>query len=353
MSKSNLNNYVCTYPFNYLDIQENTSWPCCPSWVTKHIGDYNNNQDPDLSGLWKGQDAEDFRRSVTDGSYKFCKSDVCPFLNYVVNNDKPYGPIVYRDAFESLTLPEYPEEILFGFDRACNLKCPSCRVDYVTNDANGSLERSRKENIMAHIDKHFSQDVKKMLITGSGDPIYSKIYRQYLQDFDKSKYPKLETIQLITNGNLLNEKMWNTLKAREFIKFIEISVDAGTLQTYEDITRLNGNWEKLTENIKFLMGQPEIEEMVFSMVVNEYNYKEMEQFYDYIRELEKTNRRGDKRINIRYMKIQYWGTGAYLPEDIRNISIFDRPHPKFESFMTEFNKIKDKPRVHHNFHSLL
>jgi MoaA/NifB/PqqE/SkfB family radical SAM enzyme len=90
------------------------------------------------------------------------------------------------------------------------------------------------------------------MVTGSGDPFYSKIYRDYLLNFDITKYPKLEQLQIITNGNLLDEPLWKKMKATPYIKTIEISIDAATKETYEKKTRWNGQWDRLIENLKLL-----------------------------------------------------------------------------------------------------
>ena len=60
---------------------------------------------------------------------------------------------------------------------------------------------------------------------------------KFLQNFDASKYPDIKDIKLITNGNLLDEKMWNTFKAAPYITKIEVSVDAANKHTYENLAQ--------------------------------------------------------------------------------------------------------------------
>jgi hypothetical protein len=94
------------------------------------------------------------------------------------------------------------------------------------------------------------------------------------------------TGSIITNGNLLDEKLWKQMKATPYIKVIEISIDASTKDTYENKTRLNGNWDRLINNLTFLATQGHIiEEFVCSMVVSKHNYKEMYMFYELITNL--------------------------------------------------------------------
>jgi hypothetical protein len=188
-----------------------------------------------------------------------------------------------------------------------------------------------------------------MMITGSGDPFYSKIYRDYLINFDASKYPNLQDIQIITNGILLTEKMWGSLQAKLFIKTIEISVDAGTKETYENVTRLNGDWDKLIENMKFLSKQSSISNMIFSMVVSQYNYKEMHTFYQIIRNIFEGS---SINVDINYRQIVHWTASLYTIEDVNNISVFNPIHSNFNNFIEELNTVRNLPRVSHNFHHL-
>ena len=45
-----LKKYVCTNPFNYLDVQPNSQWICCPSWAPTNIRVGLNQKDLDA---WK------------------------------------------------------------------------------------------------------------------------------------------------------------------------------------------------------------------------------------------------------------------------------------------------------------
>ena len=37
-----------------------------------------------------------------------------------------------------------------------------------------------------------------------------------------------------------------------FVKSCEISIDGGTKDTYENKTRINGKWDELIDNLKFI-----------------------------------------------------------------------------------------------------
>lgn len=356
-NKDILKKYVCLNPFKYIDIQQDTQWVCCPSWCPTNIRQNNTNfsDTETLKQSWFSQTVKDIRESVTDGTYKFCDHKVCPQLSQLINTGvKPKDFITIEEFQKSYDLENYsglPEQILFGFDRSCNLKCPSCRKDFVPNDDPESESHKTKKYLLDAVDNEFSESAKVIMITGSGDPFYSKLYRDYLINFDASKYPNLERIHIITNGVLLTEKMWDKLKAKPFIKTMEISIDAGTKHTYENITRLNGDWDALIENLNFLKTQTTLEHLTLSMVVSQYNYKEMEMFYNLMLEIFE---KASFTFSINYRQIVHWNTGAYTIKDINNISIFDPTHPQFKDFLTELHKINNKSeRINHNFHHLL
>jgi hypothetical protein len=355
MSHEVLKKYVCLNPFKYLDVQQNTQWVCCPSWCPTNIRVSNNpvDESEDLRQNWFSPQATDIRMSVTDGTYRHCNHKVCPSLSQLINTGKkPKEFITIEEFKEKYDLENYhglPENILFGFDRSCNLRCPSCRSKLVPNSDPNSAEDNIKKYLLKCIEEDFSKSARVILITGSGDPIYSKLYRDYLINFDASKYPNLESIQLISNGVLLTEKMWNSLNAKSHIKTIEISIDAGTKQTYENTTRLNGDWDSLIKNLKFLSTITTLRDFICSFVVSKYNFREMETFLNLITEIFE---HAKFNFSVHFRQIVYWQPGAYSPSEIKDLQIFEESHPEFKYFMHELNKIHKRSRVNHNFHHL-
>ena len=371
-NKEILKDYVCLMPFLSTDVQQASQFVCCPSWCFKSLRVDENGEEEDWASYfdtsadvmrnWISTPAYDIRKSMIDGSYRHCDHVVCPRLNQLINGSEttPYMfmkkeefqktfNIYNEDDLKKFDTP--PEEILFGFDRSCNLKCPSCRVHLIPNDNVESEDYKNKLHLLNSIEKNFASNLKRIMITGSGDPFYSKIYRDYLINFDSSKYPKLEALQIITNGNLLNEKMWKSMKATPHIKIIEISIDAGTKDTYENKTRLNGKWDVLMENLRFLSTQNHIiEEFVLSMVVSKHNYKEMYTFYELITDIFK-NSNFKWGLSINYRQLVDWGT--FSKETLEELQVFNAEHPEYQDFMSELKKIHNQPFVNHNFNHLL
>lgn len=353
MNDSNiLKKYVCTQPFKTLDVQHFGNYMCCPSWLPVDISNTSSGKPLSVTDSWFGETANSIRESVLDGSYKFCDHKLCPELNNLINDGRVSPVFVAHDEFVAPEIP-MPENLIYGQDRSCNLKCPSCRKDIIPNDNVTSPAHLKKQAVQDEIEKSFGESIKRISLTGSGDPIYSKIYRDFLINFDKKKYPNIESIKIISNGVLLTEKMWNSFNCTEFIDAIDISLDAGCKETYENVTRIGGDWDKLLENIGFLARLRDRDRLfVFSNVISVHNYKEMTQIYEILDRIFKDNGRpGNFFVNFR--QHVFWETGLYTPTQVKNISVFDTDHPEHQEFLEEVKRINKYNNVHHNFHHLL
>ena len=358
--ESKLTKYVCKNPFEYLDIQgKNGSYICCPSWCPTNIS----KEESEIG--WDSDIAYDIRKSVVDGTYKYCDKKVCPSLNTLLNTNEVPQNFIRKSRFDTLynitniddvsNIKVLPRDLLFGFDRSCNLKCPYCRLKFVPNDKQETIEYKNKIKILKKIEESFSANARTILITGSGDPLYSNIYREYLQNFKPEKYPKLKSIKLITNGQMLTKKMWESFSSKDFIKSIEVSVDAGTKNTYENITRLNGNWETLLSNLKFLSSIDTLDEVYLSFVVSEKNFVEMRTFYNIVIDIFKDSNilKQNKFFRLDFRQHVHWEDGAYTEKEVESIQVFNKEHPLHRQFLFELDKIHNKKYVNHNFNHLI
>ncbi len=337
MKEINLNDYTCSAPFNSLEIHNNDFFVCCPSWLPKKF----KRTEYTLKSIWKSKELEDVRSSLLDGSFRYCDKTQCPFLSKLINEGVALSPIIEKSKlqYDSVVSKfDGPEVLIMNFDNTCNYKCPSCRVDLIVLDSNGI---KNVEKTIDEIDEYYSKDVVKLYITGSGDPFVSVGFRNYLRNFNPQKYPKLKGIHLHTNASMWNKKMWESMpNIHNYVKSCEISIDAGTKYTYENKTRLGGNWDTLIENLKFISTLPKLKSIKTSFVVQDTNYMEMNEFYNLIR-----NIFGYKSV-IFFGKITNWGT--YTEEEFNKKKIWDTSHPKHNEFVKEFNKVCKNNGVLHN-----
>ena len=334
---------ICVTPFTYSELFDDKQFLCCPGWLNEDIYETNSIKDN-----FNSKKAQEIRNSILDGSYKYCDSEQCPHLN-ALKQDKFIDNRLVPKTKETLKKYKPISEIgivNFCFDKSCNLQCPSCRsefINYLGKDRDGVDEKLRQVN------EELSGTIKKLYLSGSADPFYSKSFRQFLINFDPKKYPMMEGIHIHTNGILWTEQLWERMNSiHPYVKSCEISIDAATKDTYENKTRIGGKWETLLQQLDFIINIPTIDKYIFSFVVQDSNYKEMYDFYDLISSL---NWKFDKNINIFFNHITNWGTyseSQYLSKDISNPN-----HELHDDFFIELNKIHNQKNVLHNFNHLL
>jgi len=335
-----LKNYICGVPFNNLEIHDNVCFVCCPSWLPNKV---ELNEIP-LKDVYNSKPFQEIRESILDGSFKYCNKELCPFLSKLVNYGIPSGPIKLKETnkgLKKIVKNNTPDSLLMNFDRTCNYKCPSCRVDLIVENSEGI---KRVEKRIEDIDKYYSKHVKTLYITGSGDPFVSVGFRNYLRNFNPKKYPKLKSIHLHTNASMWNKEMWDSMpNVHKYVQTCEISIDAGTKDTYENKTRLGGNWKNLMNNLKFISTLPI--NVKTSFVVQDSNYMEMELFYNLMYSIFGNN------VNVFFGKITNWGT--FSDGEFKLKQVWDTEHPEHELFKKEFNKIWKNSNLFHNLYEFI
>ena len=76
--------YICIRPFSEAQIMANGDvLGCCPSWVNNYkLG---NLKKKSLKEIWNDKPAQEFRKSILDGSFRFCNENSCPLLQSVMS----------------------------------------------------------------------------------------------------------------------------------------------------------------------------------------------------------------------------------------------------------------------------
>ena len=254
-----------------------------------------------------------------------CALPIWLIYNDVV--DYPLKPIDTIDKEKFMNNAKITE-IKISIDNSCNLTCPSCRTKLIVADEATGNEFKLKINEITEI---FGKDIKTIDMSGTGEPFASEALRDFLFNFDETKFPNLETIELHTNATLLNEKTWKKMSnIHKYIQKIQISIDAATEETYK-IVRRGGNWNRLMENINFLASVPTILDTKYLFVVQDVNYKEMNLFTYLINSIPRVN-----TYSIYFGKIYDWG--SFTEEEFKKKKIWDESHPEFNNFLIELEK---------------
>jgi hypothetical protein len=275
----------CAQPFQRFEVlggggERGDVFFCCQSWVTHSIG---NMGEKPVAEVWNGKVAQDFRRSILDGSFKYCRADLCPHLQRVEGPVQRVAEVTdpeLRDIIDNrrTVLPVGPREIICCFDQSCNLSCPSCRDHLIMETAHAvSIQAIQKR-----LEDEALADARLLYITGSGDPFGSPFFRRWLQTMKPSSMPRLERLHLHTNGLLWTPRIWASIPAetRALVKSATISIDAAQTQTYAE-NRRGGEFPMLLQRLAFiadLRRNGPLEHLEIHMTVQLNNFEEMPAF---------------------------------------------------------------------------
>ena len=342
MNKELRKKYFCTMPFKYTEISDNSQWLCCPSWMPTNIKESENYKEN-----WHSKTSENLRKSVLDGSYRYCDSVQCPYLANL-DAGKVSKPFLPREGAEDLPIVKTPKPsvVTFGWDPSCNLQCPSCRLEFV--NLKNEL-RQKVDNTVDNVTETMGKDIRSITLCGAGDPFFSKSYVRFMKNFDVTKYPSLRNIHLHTNAVLWTKKLWESIpKVHPYINSCEISIDAATKDTYENQVRIRGDWDKLMNNLQYIKNIPTLKQIRFSFVTQQRNYKEMKPFYEMITGIMKGT---GKKYEILFNGITDWGAYSTREQFLKE-EVHKPHHPEFNEFKEHLSEVIDLPIIH-NFHHIM
>jgi pyruvate-formate lyase-activating enzyme len=277
----------CSQPFTRFEIlggggQRGDVFNCCQNWITKSIG---NMKHLSVQEVWNGKAARQIRRSILDGSFKYCRADVCPYLQRVDGPVQRVEDIKDERLLEiirkELTIvPFGPSDVICCFDQSCNLSCPSCRTHIImeTNHGDAILD------IQQRLENEALPQARLLYITGSGDPFGSPFFRRWLQTMKRSAMPNLERIHLHTNGLLWTPRIWLSIpeEIRALVQAATISIDAARPDTYAR-NRRGGDFATLLERLAFISNlrtEGPLNYLEFHMTVQANNFREMLEFVE-------------------------------------------------------------------------
>ena len=326
----------CIAPFTYAEITNDGQYLCCPGWLPVNVKDSDN-----FKSNFYNKKSKEIRESILDGSYKFCKENLCPHLSaHKKGNTSPY----FVDSQNSIFKNPKLKNLVFGFDLSCNLGCPSCRSEFINFVGE---QRIQMDKILDDVVEQLGDELEGITLCGGAEPFFSKTMLRFMREFDASKFPKLKGIHLHTNATLWNKNSWKLIKPiHKYIRSCEISIDAGTEEIY-NIVRRGGDWNTLMKNIDFILTLDEIQNIKFSFVVQQRNYKDMENFYKLIHKKMKGIK---KRFTIFFNPIVEWGE-FQQQNNFKEQEIHNESHAEYNLFLEELNKIHRKPNVVHSFHN--
>lgn len=305
---------TCIVPFEHLDFSCNGSvFPCCPALIDKYeFGDIF--RDSSIDEIWNGEKAQEFRRSILDGSFRYCNLKSCLNLNNIKIDARYNTPIKNKTLISDL-----PKEIYFHIDSACNVRCITCRDEkiFMTKDA------KKYEEMLDDVIVPFAKNARVAYFNGAGEVFASKLCKNLIKKLSQT-YPALK-FDLITNGILATEKNIEEYGLRNRMESVEVSVHAFKKETYDKIVR-GGDFDAVMKNIEVLAKMKKANEfdcfwLIF--VVSAYNYKEMIDFQKFAKSI---------GAYTRFWEYRKWGN-AELDKHYDEVAIFEPTHPDYNKYL--------------------
>ena len=311
----------CSHPFDNLETSPGgQAYFCCPAWLPVPIG---NLEKQSAEEIWNSSVAQDIRRSILDGSYRYCSRMHCPKITgRKLPRSDDLTNLEHRSfvAGRQTDLTRGPKRLALNHDRSCNLSCPSCRTRMII------ARKSEQEHLNAMADRVLMpllERARKVHVTGSGDPFGSAHFRYLLRRIGRRRPTGLR-LELQTNGLLLAQS-WDGLGLDGLVDSLSISIDAARPETYA-IVRRGGDFARLLENLAFAAGlraASRVGRVRLDMVVQTLNFREMPDAVDLVR------RFGFDGIKLQM--IRSWGT--YTPDEFARHNIGSPDHPRFADFL--------------------
>jgi len=163
--------------------------------------------------------------------------------------------------------------------------------------------------------------VRRAVISGSGEVFASKVYMDFLQKMEESRYPYLK-ITLRTNGLLFTPENWRQIRRAHYaIDEVSVSIDAATAETYGQL-REGGDFYQLMTNLEFLKQIKKSRNLLirFNFVVQEQNFEEMPAFLAL-----------SKRFDCdRILFTQLENKGTFSKEEYNRLAVHQPDHPQFQ-----------------------
>jgi len=327
VARPDLSGRFCAAPFDAAEIHQGGAlFLCCPTWLPTRAGTVGRD---DLLTVYNSDQAQAVRRSILDGSFRYCDARVCPLIQEGLLpkassiTDTRHLQIIRDGVVSGLE----PRSLNLCYDESCNLSCPSCRNN-VISFTKGSEYKQRKAIQDRLVRYAFGAPHERRLsvtITGSGDPFGSRLFRELLFSIDGARYPNV-TINLHTNGVAFTETAWRKMaRIHRNLRTVMVSVDAGNQHDYQ-VTRRGGNWPVLLQNLEFLgrmRADGRFVRFELNLIVQRDNYRGIPEF------VRLGQRVGADACNLSL--IADWGT--WTVDQFAARAIWRTDHPEFEQFL--------------------
>lgn len=338
-TKKNLKDRYCLDPFitANIDLDGNVRLCSCSTWLPTIVG---NIKDSTIDEILNNSTSHKIRQSIRDGTYEYCDETKCG----IINNDRllKIEDIPHDDAAEELkstydrvfdpAVVELPRQITLTGDLICNLSCPSCRTEVITESDEIKSERNKiidviNQNLFSGRDSRWVT----IYLSLGGEVFASPLMLNFLETFPVDRYPRAE-LKFQTNG-LLIKKRWNKIAhLKKNVFNITITADSQDPATYEKLRR-GGKYSTLLENLEFV-SQLKKElgfEFVLRMVLQKDNALEIHKFFDFA-----------MKYNVDIVEYQFLqNQGTFTDDEYRKLDTMNPDHELHNQVVSELRALRD------------
>ncbi|TNF23540.1 MAG: radical SAM protein [Deltaproteobacteria bacterium] len=207
------------------------------------------------------RDGDDDRMEIT--------GTAAPFLHNRLLN--------FKEQVEgAVTLRSKPQSLTISPTWNCNYACAFCHTTPV-REKNKHIELG--PDFYARLREHLPY-MAELNVSGAGEPLISKHFKDFLETTDFSAYPDLH-LTITTNGSPLQPKLVDRLYHVPFRGLI-ISINSASAEAHASVSQ-TGLWERVIANIdylvsvrhKFAFGPPLVQ---LSFVLMRRNFRDLPAF---------------------------------------------------------------------------
>lgn len=312
---------ICAQPFKRFDVQPNGDvLVCCHHWLPTRIG---NIYLDETDAILNSPTALDIRRSMIDGSFKYCNLAHCSVAMTGALDVKRQSPDPWaqRAAMATDLRIEAPHTVVLAMDQTCNLSCPSCRRGLIVEKG---AERDAKIAALERAVLPVLPNAERLYLNTAGEVFASKASRRILERLNRREYPNL-LVDIISNGILFSPTEWAKFpNIHDMIGFVRISIDAAQAETFERLRR-GGDYDILCQNMAFLAQLRRsniIPYFAASFTYQAGNFREMPAFVNWCR---------DHAVD--YVSFEKLEPLALTPEEFAAKAVHSPEHASYREFM--------------------
>lgn len=204
----------------------------------------------------------------------------------------------------TLTLTEYPINLVIELTTKCNLRCSCCPYSKMKRPKGKDMSEELYRKIIDEIGAKSPKTVVWFALMG--EPLMAP---DIVKKIEYAKSVGIKKLCLNTNGVLMDREMSKGL-ANSGLDEILISIDGLARKTYDSI-RCGGDLDQVEQNIYWLKQAKGIKpKIIVQFIVSDENRREEASFIEY------WTRRG---VTVKVRRRLGWGTGVDAPDlDIKH-----------------------------------